>query len=122
MQEYRIMCKSKIHNAVVKAKVLDYEGSITIDEVLVEKAGLLKGEKVEVLNLNTGARFQTYVMIGERNSGMICVNGPAARLVEVGDKVVIINYCILPIEIASTHKYKVIYVDKDNKFINEKLI
>ncbi len=112
---YREMCKSKIHGATVTQAELYYEGSITIDESLLEIADILPFEKVQVVNLNNGARFETYAIPGERNSGVICLNGPAARLGAVGDQIIIISYAQYPEELAQNHKPKVIILDKDNK-------
>jgi len=86
------MCKSKIHRATVTDANLNYEGSVTIDEALIEAADLLPYEKVQIVNNNNGARFETYVIKGHRNSGTICLNGAAARLVQPGDIVIIISY------------------------------
>jgi len=88
----RTMCKSKIHRATVTDANLNYEGSVTIDEALIEAADLLPYEKVQIVNNNNGARFETYVIKGHRNSGTICLNGAAARLVQPGDIVIIISY------------------------------
>ncbi|WP_320415043.1 aspartate 1-decarboxylase [Candidatus Thermokryptus mobilis] len=109
------MCKSKIHGAIVTQAELYYEGSITIDEFLLESADILPFEKVQVVNLNNGARFETYAIPGERNSGVICLNGPAARLGAVGDQIIIISYAQYPNEVAQNHKPKVVILDKDNK-------
>jgi aspartate 1-decarboxylase len=115
MSIYREMCKSKIHGATVTQAELYYEGSITIDETLLEIADILPFEKVQVVNLNNGARFETYAIPGERNSGVICLNGPAARLGAVGDQIIIISYAQYPEELAQNHKPKVLILDKDNK-------
>ncbi|WP_288054074.1 aspartate 1-decarboxylase [Caloranaerobacter azorensis] len=85
--------KSKIHRATVTEANLNYVGSITIDEALMEAAGIIENERVQVVNINNGARLETYVIKGERNSGVICLNGAAARLVQPGDKVIIMAYC-----------------------------
>jgi aspartate 1-decarboxylase len=115
MSIYREMCKSKIHGATVTQAELYYEGSITIDESLLEIADILPFEKVQVVNLNNGARFETYAIPGERNSGVICLNGPAARLGAIGDQIIIISYAQYPEELAQNHKPKVLILDKDNK-------
>ncbi len=112
---FREMCKSKIHGAIVTQTELYYEGSITIDEELLEAAEILPYEKVQVVNLNNGARFETYTIPSERGSGTICLNGPAARLGVVGDQVIIISYAQYPDEIAVNHKPKVVILDKNNK-------
>jgi aspartate 1-decarboxylase len=106
--------KSKIHRAVVTDANLKYMGSITIDEALMERADILPNEKVQVVNNNNGARFETYVIPGERGSGTICLNGAAARLVQKGDEVIIISYCIMENAEAKGHKPIVVFVDKRN--------
>jgi len=110
----RTMMKSKIHRAVVTDANLKYMGSITIDEALMERADILPNEKVQVVNNNNGARFETYVIPGERGSGTICLNGAAARLVQKGDEVIIISYCIMENAEAKGHKPIVVFVDKRN--------
>ena len=95
---YRIMLKSKIHRATITQADLNYEGSLTIDQDLLDRADILMHEKVAVVNINNGARFETYVIPGERGSGIICLNGAAARLGEVGDKVIIISYANMTTE------------------------
>ncbi|HOJ63787.1 MAG TPA: aspartate 1-decarboxylase [Spirochaetota bacterium] len=111
------MMKSKIHRATITECILEYEGSITIDEDLLERANMLEFEKVQVLNMNNGARLETYIIKGERNSGIICLNGPAARLGYVGDEVVIISYAIMTEEEAKSYKPIVVKVDKKNRAI-----
>ncbi|MGE5682256.1 MAG: aspartate 1-decarboxylase [Bacillota bacterium] len=111
----REMFKSKIHRATVTMSELYYEGSITIDRDLLEAADILEYEKVQVVNVNNGARFETYTLIGEPGSGIICLNGPAARLGAVGDEVIIITYARLAEEEARRHKPKIVLVDKENK-------
>jgi len=111
----REMFKSKIHRATVTMSELYYEGSITIDQNLLEAADILVGEKVQVVNVNNGARFETYTIAGDRGSGIICLNGPAARLGAVGDEVIVITYCHVPEEDARNFKPKVVLVDKTNK-------
>ena len=113
------ICKSKIHRATVTDADLNYEGSITIDKELMDAADILPNEKVQVLNLNNGARFETYVLVAEANSGTICLNGPAARLGEVGDLLIIVSYCELEFEEAKKYKPKVIYVDEKNKIVEK---
>ena len=115
---YRQMFKSKIHRAVVTAADLNYIGSITIDQDLMEKADILEDEMVLVVNLNNGARFETYVMIGERGSGEICLNGAAARLVELDDRIIIISFGLYNEEEIKTLKSKVVHVDENNKVID----
>jgi aspartate 1-decarboxylase len=114
------ICKSKIHRATVTEADLNYEGSITIDEKLMDAADILANEKVQVLNLNNGARFETYVLVAEANSGIICLNGPAARLGEVGDLLIIVSYCELEFEEAKKYKPKVIHVDEKNKIAKKR--
>ncbi len=101
--------KSKIHRATVTEANLQYVGSITIDENLMDAAGIIEGEKVAIVNNNNGARFETYVITGERGSGCVCVNGAAARLVEVGDIVIIISYGYMDFEEAKTFEPKVVF-------------
>ena len=110
----REMCKSKIHRATVTEANLSYEGSLTLDPLLMEAADLLAGEKVQVLNINTGGRLETYVIEGERGSATVCLNGAAARLGQVGDKVIIISYCLLPDAEARTHQPRLVHVDEHN--------
>jgi len=111
----RTILKSKIHRATVTGLDLDYEGSITIDEDLLEKADILPGEQVHVLNINNGQRFVTYAIAAPRGSGTVLLNGPAARLGTVGDKVIIISYCQVPDEKTKDLKAKVVFVDDENK-------
>ena len=108
----RTIMKSKIHNATVSQANLDYEGSIAIDEELMERADLVKGEKVQVVNLNNGERLETYVIPGEKSSGVIGMNGPAALKCKKGDKVHIISYVITD---GTDVKEKVIILDDNNK-------
>ncbi len=107
--------KSKIHKATVTEADLYYTGSITIDENLMDAANLIENEKVHVLNLNNGERMETYVIKGQRDSGVICMNGPAARKVAPGDQVVIISYCTLDFEEAKKFTPSVIFPNKNNK-------
>jgi len=113
----RTMLKSKIHRARVTQVNLDYEGSITIDKVLMEAGDLLPFERVEVLNINNGARFSTYAIKGEANSGVIGINGAAARLVAKGDMIIILSYCQLPDVEAIAMEPTVVYVDEKNRVI-----
>jgi aspartate 1-decarboxylase len=117
---YVNMCRAKIHRATVTEADLDYEGSITIDEALIEAAGLFDYEQVHVLNLSTGSRVETYVIRGTRNSGTICLNGAAARLGSKGDTVIIIAYAFVPQENASKFRPKIVLVDADNKITDVK--
>lgn len=109
------MFHGKIHRATVTQAELNYMGSITIDQDLMDAAGILPGERVQIVNNNNGARLETYTISGERGSGVICLNGAAARLVQVGDKVIIIGYCQMTAEEAKTFVPKVIMVDDNNK-------
>lgn len=103
--------KSKIHRVTVTEARLDYIGSITIDEDLMDAAGIIAGERVYIVNNNNGARLDTYTIPGERGSGVICLNGAAARLVQPGDIVIIMSYATMPIEEARTFKPSVIFPD-----------
>lgn len=105
---------SKIHRATVTDADLNYEGSISIDSALIEKAKLFKNQKVDILNCNNGARFSTYVIEGKPNQ--ICLNGAAARHVQKGDVVIIVAYASIPINDAQNHKPNVIFVDEKNNF------
>ena len=116
----RTMLKSKIHRACVTEVNLDYEGSIAIDGLLMEAADLLPYEIVQVLNINNGARFQTYVIEGERGSGVIGINGAAARLVCKGDIVLILSYSTIPESEAQVIKPRIVYVDEKNDPIQTK--
>ena len=112
---FRTMMKSKLHRATVTEANLQYVGSITIDTALMEAADILPNEKVQIVNNNNGARFETYVIPGERSSGTICLNGAAARQVQVGDQVIIISYAMLSDEAAHQYKPKVVFVDEQNQ-------
>ncbi len=112
------MLKGKIHRATVVQAELDYVGSITIDPLLMEAAGILEYEKVQVVDVNNGSRFETYVITGEPGSGMVCLNGAAAREVSVGDKVIIMCYCELTPDEVSTHSPKVVFVDDNNHIVS----
>ncbi|HVI44875.1 MAG TPA: aspartate 1-decarboxylase [Chitinophaga sp.] len=107
--------KCKIHRAVVTEANLQYVGSITIDEDLMDAAGLIEYEKVQVLNVNNGERLETYVIKGKRGSGVICMNGPAARLVAPGDVVIIISYATMDFEEAKQYKPIAIFPKEGNK-------
>jgi aspartate 1-decarboxylase len=109
------MFKSKIHRATVTQADLNYVGSITIDETLMDAAGILPNEKVQVVNNNNGARLETYVIPGPRDSGVICLNGAAARLVQPGDTVIIITYAAMDRDEARNYKPTVVLVDEQNK-------
>lgn len=103
--------KSKIHRVTVTEANLQYVGSVTIDEALLEASNIIENEKVQVINLNNGERIETYVIKGERNSGVICLNGPAARKFYVGDVVIIISYCGLDFNEAKTFKPWLVFPD-----------
>jgi len=111
----RTMLKSKIHRATVSQVNLDYEGSITIDRALMDAADLYSFEKVEIFNINNGARFSTYVIEGERDSGIIGLNGAAARLAVVNDLVIIVSYRTMDDEQARAIQPVVVHVDNDNR-------
>ncbi len=110
--------KSKIAHATVTESNLYYEGSITIAEDLINAVDILPGEKVEVLNINNGNRFDTYVIAGKAGSGHICLNGPAARQGLVGDRIIVLSYGILSQDEAKTFKPKIIHLDDNNKIKN----
>jgi aspartate 1-decarboxylase len=116
----RTMLKSKIHRARVTRCNVDYEGSITISKDLTEAADLLPYEKVDVLDINNGARFHTYVIEGERGSGEICLNGAAARLVAKGDIVIILSYHVIADDEAVTATPRLVYVDSENRIVDTK--
>lgn len=109
------MLKGKIHRAVVVQAELDYVGSITVDPELMEAAGILEYEKVQIVDIENGNRFETYTIAGEPGSGMICLNGAAARMVQVKDHIIIMSYCDMTPEEAKQHKPKVVFVDEKNK-------
>jgi L-aspartate-alpha-decarboxylase len=107
--------KSKIHRVRVTQADLNYIGSVTIDPLLMEAARLIEHEKVQIVNVNNGERLETYVIKGKRNSGVICLNGPAARKVQVGDTVIIISYALMDIEEAKQFKPIIIFPNEKNK-------
>ena len=109
------MLKGKIHRATVLQAELDYVGSITIDEALMEASGICEYEQVQIVDINNGQRFETYVIAGERGSGMICLNGAAARMVQVGDKIIIMCYAGMMPEERTGYAPKVVFVDDENK-------
>lgn len=108
------MLKGKIHRATIRQAELDYVGSITIDKDLLDAANILEYETVQVVDVNNGARLETYTIAGERGSGMICLNGAAARLVQPGDTCIIMCYCQMMPEEAETHRPHVVFVDEEN--------
>lgn len=112
---FRTMLGGKIHRVAVTEADLNYVGSITVDQDLLDAAGILANEKVQIVNNNNGARFETYTISGERGSGVICLNGAAARLVQKGDIVIIMSYVMLSEAAAAAHRPKVVLVDEANK-------
>ncbi len=111
------MFKGKLHRATVTQADINYVGSVTIDSELLEKAGILPGEKVQVVDINNGERLETYTIAGEAGSGVICLNGAAARLVQVGDRVIIIAYALMEEEEARVFQPKVLVLDENNKIV-----
>lgn len=111
----REMCKAKIHSATVTEANLNYTGSITIDKTLLQELDILHYERVQVLNINNGSRIETYVIEGEPDSGIICLNGAAARWAVSGDKVIIIAYCLIDDTQARNWKPKIVLLDEKNK-------
>ncbi|QHT68153.1 aspartate 1-decarboxylase [Rhodocytophaga rosea] len=109
--------KSKIHRVKVTQAELHYVGSITIDEDLIDAANMIENEKVQIVNINNGERFETYIIKGERGTGTICLNGPAARKVQVGDMVIIISYASMDFEEAKKFKPTVVFPDANNRLI-----
>ncbi|HEK19739.1 MULTISPECIES: aspartate 1-decarboxylase [unclassified Mucilaginibacter] len=109
--------KSKLHRVKVTQAELNYVGSITIDEDLIEAANIIPNEKVQIVNNNNGARFETYVIKGERGSGTICLNGATARLAQVGDIVIIMSYAYMEMEEARKYEPILIFPDANNKLI-----
>jgi aspartate 1-decarboxylase len=115
MYMQRILCNSKIHGAKITQTNLNYEGSISIDETLLKASDILPYERVQIVNLSNGQRFETYVIRGKPDSGEIGLNGPAARLGQVGDTVHILSYILMEAEEASFHEPKIIHVDHENR-------
>lgn len=111
------MFKGKIHRAVITEANLNYVGSITIDKTLMDAAGILPGERVQIVDNNNGSRLETYVIEGEPDSGVICLNGAAARMVQPGDVCIIIAYCWIEQEKALDFKPKVVFCDENNKIV-----
>ncbi|HAW60295.1 MAG TPA: aspartate 1-decarboxylase [Actinobacteria bacterium] len=114
---FRIMLKSKIHGAIVTEANLEYEGSITIDKKLLEAADILPYEKVQVVDLSNGARLETYAIEADTHSGIVCINGAAARLIHKGDKIIIMCYASVDECQASKIYPKIVYVDEKNKVV-----
>lgn len=111
----KVMLQSKIHRATITDSDINYEGSITVDAVLMEKAGLIDFEQVHIYNITNGERFETYAITGPRNSGTICVNGAAARKVARGDLIIICSYVMMDAEEAKEHKPSLVFVDEYNR-------
>ncbi len=111
----RTLLRAKIHRATVTETELEYEGSLTLDRELAAAAGLMENELVHVLNVNNGARFETYVILGKPGSGTVCLNGPAARLGVVGDQVIVLAYGQMTEEEAAKHRPTVVLVDERNR-------
>lgn len=112
---FRTMMNGKIHRATVTEANLNYVGSITIDQDILDAVGMMPNEKVQIVNNNNGARLETYIIPGERESGVVCLNGAAARLVQPGDIVIIISYVLVPEEKAASHQPKVAIMDENNR-------
>lgn len=117
----RTMCKSKIHRATVTGADLNYVGSITIDPDLMEAADLIEYEKVQVVDINNGARFETYVITGQRGAGEICLNGAAARLVHAGDRVIIMSYGQYEEAELTNYRPAFVFVDDENRIVGTSL-
>lgn len=113
------MLKSKIHRARVTQAEVNYVGSITVDSGLLEASGIMEYEKVQVVDINNGNRLETYTIAGEKGSGVICLNGAAAKLVEVGDRVIIMAYANMDREEAESFKPRVVFVDKENRIVKK---
>jgi aspartate 1-decarboxylase len=109
------LLKSKIHQATLTGAELHYVGSIAIDETLMEAANMIENEKVQVLNMSNGERLETYIIKGKKDSGEICLNGPAARKAQVGDKIIIVSYCAMDFEEAKLYKPVVVFPDDKNR-------
>ncbi|CAM2943566.1 aspartate 1-decarboxylase [Hathewaya histolytica] len=109
------MLKSKIHRATITEANLNYVGSITIDTALLKSSGILEYEKVQIVDIDNGERLETYVIPGEENSGMICLNGAAARLVQKGDKIIIMSYALMDEKEAKKYNPTVVFVDEKNR-------
>lgn len=109
------MLKSKIHRATVTQTELDYVGNITVDIALLEQAGIFEYEKVQIVDVNKGARFETYTIAGERGSGVMCLNGAAARMVQTGDKIILMTYVNVTPEEAKELRPTVLFVDEKNQ-------
>lgn len=113
------LLKAKIHRAVVTQADLNYVGSVTIDTRLLEESGIIEYEKVQIVDINNGNRFETYTIAGEEGSGIICLNGAAAKCVNVGDKVIIMAYADMTPEEAKQHKPTVLFVNEENEIVRK---
>lgn len=113
------LLKAKIHRAVVTQADLNYVGSVTIDTRLLEESGIMEYEKVQIVDINNGNRFETYTIAGEEGSGIICLNGAAAKCVNVGDKVIIMAYADMTPEEAKQHKPTVLFVNEENEIVRK---
>ena len=113
------LLKAKIHRAVVTQADLNYVGSVTIDTRLLEESGIMEYEKVQIVDINNGNRFETYTIAGEEGSGIICLNGAAAKCVNVGDKVIIMAYADMTPEEATQHKPTVLFVNEENEIVRK---
>ena len=113
------LLKAKIHRAVVTQANLNYVGSVTIDTRLLEESGIMEYEKVQIVDINNGNRFETYTIAGEEGSGIICLNGAAAKCVNVGDKVIIMAYADMTPEEAKQHKPTVLFVNEENEIVRK---
>ncbi|MDO1447512.1 aspartate 1-decarboxylase [Rhodocytophaga aerolata] len=111
------LLKSKIHRVKVTQAELHYVGSITIDEDLLDAANMIENEKVQIVNINNGERFETYIIKGERGTGTVCLNGPAARRVQVGDMIIVISYASMDFEEAKKFKPTIVFPDASNRLI-----
>ncbi len=107
--------KSKVHRVTITEAQLNYVGSLTLDEDLMDAANMIENEKVQVVNVNTGSRIETYLIKGKRNSGTVCLNGPAARSGAVGDIIIIISYATMDFEVAKSFKPSIVFPDNHNK-------
>lgn len=114
---FRTMMSGKLHRARVTEANLNYIGSITIDEDLLDAVGMLPNEKVQIVNNHNGARFETYIIAGERGSGVVCLNGAAARLVQEGDVVIIISYALVSETEVHNHEPKIAILDENNEIV-----
>lgn len=115
---FHTFCKSKIHGLKVTKAELYYEGSITLDAKILDAADIKEGEKVEILNLNNGTRLETYAIKAKKNTGCVCLNGPAARSGSVGDKIIVLCYCLLDDKELNKAKMRIVKVDERNRIKN----